>query len=427
MKKRVKKILFTSFAILIFQISFSQQNYLPGYIISPERDTISGFIDYKNWNINPNKIKFKIKKDSAPIFYNPNSIIEFGVKDEIYVSAIVNTETSPIQTNRLQEYSKLNLKLDTIFIQTLFKGSKSLYFYKSNKGKDNFYLKRGPDFELLIYKKYTLTFKDKLGFKASILKENKKFKGQLAHYFDDCSTIQSKLKTTEYTQNSLEKLFKYYYNCSQKNIQFQKNKEKTVFEIGILAGVSSSKLEFKGDNFDYLTNAKLNQSKTLTAGIFMNVFFSRNRKKWSVNNEIVYSSSTFEGKHESFRNETGEVKTTTELGYTYLKLNNLLRYYIPLNQKSLRLFINGGISNGLAFSEKNYKKQEIIFFGNERKKEGKALDKTRKYEQSYLLGIGLKHNKISLETRLEKGNGMSEYARLSSPTTRFNIYLGYRF
>ena len=221
-----QKTLFFAVGFLLFQLSFSQGNYLSGYVIDLEKDTIKGFIDYKNWNANPDKINFKIRRDTTSILYSTSSIVEFGVKDEMYISAIVNTETSPTQSNILQENSVLNFKLDTVFLQTLYKGSKDLYYYKSEKGKDNFYIKDGQNLELLIYKKYALLKYDERGRTTYVVKENKKYKGQLAHYLSDCSSIQSKLLNTGYSQVSLEEIFKYYYTCSQNDIQFQKKKAK---------------------------------------------------------------------------------------------------------------------------------------------------------------------------------------------------------
>jgi len=425
--KFIKKLLFASITILIFKISYSQENYLPGYVINIKKDTVHGFVDYKNWNTNPNKISFKKKENQNPITYNQNNIIEFGVKDEVYVSAIVNLETSPMQTNILQNYPRLNIELDTVFLQTLFKGSKSLYYHKSKKNKDNFYIKSGDDIVLLKYKKYTSRFYSSGNHKI-ILKENKMYKGQLDIYLKDCPSIRSKLTYTDYTQKNLEKLFQHYYNCSQEDIVFQKKKEKVSANIGVLAGVSFSNLEFNGETSStYLIETDFNQSTDFTMGLFIDVFFPRNLKKWSLNNELLYSQSKFEGRHHSFRNETGDVNTLILLDYSYIKINNLLRFNIPLKQKSFRAFINAGISNGIGIKEKNYKKQEINFFGNERVVEEKAIDQSRKYEQSYILGVGLKHKEFSLEVRYERGNGMSEFVRLSSATKRTYLLLGYSF
>ncbi len=55
----MKKILFLLFCILVYSNVFSQKNYLPGYIINNEKDTIKGYINYRNWNINPKKISFR--------------------------------------------------------------------------------------------------------------------------------------------------------------------------------------------------------------------------------------------------------------------------------------------------------------------------------------------------------------------------------
>ncbi len=428
LNKITPKILFTTIAAFIFQISYSQKNYLPGYIIKLNKDTIHGFVDYKNWNTNPNDINFILEKDDTPRTYNPNDIIEFGVKDEIYVSAKVNIEISPVQTNLLKDDPELNIQTDTVFLQTLFKGSKSLYYFISNRNRDNFYIRRGDDFVLLAYKKYLSSFNKSASYKR-IIRENKKYQGQLDLYLsDDCPSIRSKLPYIEYTQRSLEKLFQHYYNCSQEGIVFQKKKEKTSADFGVLAGISLSKLEFNGEaNLPYLVDTDFNQSTDFTSGIFFEVYFSRNLKKWSIQNELIYNQSKFEGRHHSFRNETGDVNTFVQFEYSYIKLNNLLRYHFLLNQTSLRAFINLGISNGFGVNEKNYKRQDINFFGNERVVEGKALEESRNYEQAYVLGTGLKFNKFSLEVRYERGNGMSEIVTLSSPTKRVYFILGYHF
>ena len=42
--------------IISFQKTFSQENYLPGYVIKQDADTLYGYLDYRNWEKNPNKI-----------------------------------------------------------------------------------------------------------------------------------------------------------------------------------------------------------------------------------------------------------------------------------------------------------------------------------------------------------------------------------
>ncbi len=100
-KNPVKRIIVTLFVLFIFQTSFCQENYLPGYIITLKGDTLHGFIDYRNWDRNPDKISFKEKLSDNKLIYSSLIIKGFGVLDEIYESAIVETEISSDQTNNL--------------------------------------------------------------------------------------------------------------------------------------------------------------------------------------------------------------------------------------------------------------------------------------------------------------------------------------
>jgi hypothetical protein len=125
-------------------------------------------------------------------------------------------------------------------------------------------------------------------------------------------------------------------------------------------------------------------------------------------------------------NENNYTKTTTEIGYSYLKINNLIRFKYPVGH--LSIFLNGGISNGFALSETNYKKDVSKYYSStEKVVEGTAIPETRKYEQGLILGTGVKYNKLSFEVRYEKGNGMSDYLDLSAKTKRFYFLAGFRF
>ncbi len=60
-----------------------------GFIITKNKDTIYGFINYKNRDINPKGIKFKKTNNSKAKYYPAGSITQFNTEGEIYVSAIV--------------------------------------------------------------------------------------------------------------------------------------------------------------------------------------------------------------------------------------------------------------------------------------------------------------------------------------------------
>ena len=119
-KSKNNKILFILFfGILFLQNIFAQKNYVEGHIVTFENDTLSGFIDYQNWKKNPTLILFKNSKMSAPVIYSPKEINGFEVGDEIYISASVKIETSPIKLKELTDHKEFSFTSDKVFLQTL--------------------------------------------------------------------------------------------------------------------------------------------------------------------------------------------------------------------------------------------------------------------------------------------------------------------
>ena len=406
--------------IFSFQFAFAQKNYIPGYVIKNNSDTLFGFVDYRNWEANPKQIKFKPNIVDNPISFTPTDITEFKVEGDKYVSGIINTEVSPIQIADLNNNPQINLKVDTTFLQTIISGNKSLFYYRKSDGREYFYIKQDTGFDLLIYKRYLKQDEGK-----RVITENKRYLGQLTLYLNDCETIYSKLENTNYKKNSLIKLFQYYYKCSSSNISFQKEIDMVHTEIGIMAGISVTSLEFRSYAFPYLVEAGYNPSLNFSSGMFFDLILPRNQGKWSINNEILFSTYKVMGSYEDYKNENNYSVTTTEIGYSYLNINNLVRFKYPAGH--LFLFLNGGISNGFSISETNYKKKESKFYTSDRVVEDLAINNPRKYEQGFILGTGAKYGKLSLEIRYEKGNGMSQYADLRSSTKSYFFLLGYRF
>lgn len=402
------------------QPSFSQKNFSPGYVINLNGDTIKGYVDSKNRNVNPGKIDFKLKKDGMPIKYSPDDIKEFGVRDEIYVSAMVETEVSSDEVAIKDQDPELKIEVHKVFLQTLFKGDKYLYYYKSSSRKDNFYIKQDTIIELLRHKKYVLYD----GNEHRIV-ENKKYAAQLAQYLNNCPYILSEIESTKYTYSSIEKLFISYYDCSQSEILFRKKIKQASIEKGVLFGASISSLDFSGSALDYLIDTDFNFSTDISAGVFTDLIISGHQGRWSINNDLIFTTLSISGQHKDIKAAENYTIHTTEFDLSYIKMHNLLRYSYPVGKVSL--FANIGMSNGFIVSESTYSRQEIRLYSSENTVEGKALDKIRKLEQGIVFGAGTKYNKLSFEIRYERGNGISPYAYLTSTSKRYYFMLGYRF
>ncbi len=332
----------------------------------------------------------------------------------------MESEISPVNLNNLLPNPELNIILDTIFLQTLIQGEKSLYYSMNEIGNDQFYVKIDGKHELLLYKKYL-----KIQDGADVAAENKKYLGQLAFYLKGCTEIPIKLRDTRYSKSSIKDLFLLYYSCTESEFEFMKKKETVKVEFGVLAGASVTNIEFRGDEFEYLVNPDFSQSVDFSTGVFVDLILPGNQEKWSIYNELAFTSYESEGRFDDIVNDEHYTYYFTTFGYSYLKLNNMIRFNYPIGGG--RIFFNVGISNGLAISETNYRKREIRFYATESVEEELGLYVTRKYEQAYILGLGAKYKKFSIELRQQKGNGMSDYTALNSISSSYHFLLGFRF
>jgi hypothetical protein len=413
--------LFTSLGICASHTSYCQENYLPGYIINQQGDTLQGFIDYRNWEHTPEQISFRAGAADPKHFFSPASIMGFAVKDEIYESAIIETETSTEFLNNLDYNSDFELQTDTAFLQTMIRGPKSLYYYRNKNGKEQLYIGQNNRYELLLYKKHLSKASGK-----SQVREKNTYKSQLASYLQDCPAIQSELAGLVYRKKSIERLFTRFYDCTQTAISFQKKTEKIYIETALLAGLSISTIRFVGEPvYQFLTEATFNQSLKAAGGLSLEVVLPRNRASWSLCNELFFTSYHFNGYFVKQHNPVMFTTHQSQLGYFYLKINNLVRYKHPIG--NAYMYLNAGISNGLNVKESNYRQVVTRINTSENIKETLAVSETRKHEMGFLTGIGGKYKKFSLEARFERGDGMSRLVDLASKVHRYYFLLGYNF
>jgi hypothetical protein len=137
----------------------------------------------------------------------------------------------------------------------------------------------------------------------------------------------------------------------------------------------------------------------------------------------TYSVSSY---NENYTSDNVYVKYASKFAYSYLKLNNMLRYTYPV-KNGIFVFLNVGLSNGYVLSETNTLIKESKFYTDPVTTEGPAINGTKKWEYGFLAGAGIKYQKFSFETRYEGASGMSDYPDLISNVNRLFFLFGYRF
>lgn len=418
----IHSCIFAGTLLMLSMSASGQNNFIEGSISTAGGDVIHGLIDYKNWDKNPNRIEFRIQESGKSTFYTPVELERFNVGDEVYLSGIVETEVSARATNDLGRDTDFYLEKDTVFLQAIVLGNKSLYQYKDEHGRENLYIGADTDFELLRYKRYIRDTKGK-----RIISEQNVYVSQLSGYLAECKSIHLELKDVKYQQTSLRSVFDRYYDCVNTHPEYRKQKEKVRVEVGVVAGITYSDLEFRNDNnFAELSDIDFGPSTDIAGGLVVDVIFPRTQDKWAVSNELLYTGYTFFNREEVFANPESYTITETTFDYTYIKLHTMVRFGRPFGP----VFLSGkaGMSNGVAIKDENYIYviKQTPFQMNESNDPALEENERRTYEQGYILGLEARIKLFSLDLRFEKGNGMSDVTTLKSSSTRFYVMLGYR-
>lgn len=418
----MKRFIVALLPLMIACYSFSQENYIPGYIINLNGDTIHGEINYRNWKTCPEKIKFKSSGDPSENEYDPADIKGFMVSDRIYESALVKIEISPINTSYLEYDPDFRFITDTVFLQVRFRGVKNLYLFIDNDRRDYFYYWQDTSFSLLEYKRYLVRKDDQ---SKIFLHENKRYVGQLTYYLRECPSLLPKIESTGYYTTSIEKLYREYARCTGGKYEFiRKNGERRV-EFGLFAGASLTWSSLSGDLDKYLESVDMGLSTKFTFGMLFDFFKFARAEKWSWSNEFLVTVFEYQGELYEEINENDYSTSYTNLDGGFVKWQSLARYKVPLGK--LTLFTNAGTSFGFGGLGKNQVLIERNFYGQMRYQDQKAINNYEKMEFGMVGGVGIRLKRFTLESRYEYGTGFVNNETLSSSANRVYLLLGIRF
>lgn len=164
-------ILLVAFICLFFQKIEAQSNFIKGYILTSERDTLYGLIDNKDFYKNAQYCDFKKTNDDSVVRYLPNEIYGYRFLDGKF-------------------YVTRNLEIDNkrvcIFMEYLVHGKLDIYFFQDKDNSNHFFASKDtlPITEL----KYSNEIIDVDG--RIMYKESKSYIGPLSYYTYDCPAMK---------------------------------------------------------------------------------------------------------------------------------------------------------------------------------------------------------------------------------------------
>lgn len=227
--------LLLSACLTVIAISLNAQtDFLPGYYISMQFDTIYGEIDNRGDLRNSHLCTFRPGEGMEPVSFEPGDIYAYRFSEggKYYISKQVNIEDEE----------------QTVFLEFLVNGISNLYYYRG-EGLDRYYLESGDGLMTELSNEFIEFQVDGVDYGRF----TNLFVGQMKASFGDCQEIQPKLDQATFSHKSLIKLTSQYhdYVCyDEQCLIYEKPTPAVQVSGGPYAGIIASTLdfpEFKGD------------------------------------------------------------------------------------------------------------------------------------------------------------------------------------
>jgi hypothetical protein len=396
----------------LFIYSVYGQQYTPAVLINKEGDSVRCEIAYKRWDKNPRSIKVR---GTSKSLYLPGDIKGFTVAKESYVSAFVDVEISPYKLDQLEDNANYKYRSDTVFLQQLVGGSRSLYFLQDQDGKKHFYIYDGK-FVHLDYKQYKRK-DDTKSINAKSVVASRKYLGQLTNYLN-CPGIQDRIAKVQYEAGALTKLFMKYYECNGGEKGVVKPRHEMAAEMGVLAGGNMTTLKFLGGSaYQFLPKTDFDASFGPVIGLFVDLKMLRSRGS-RITNDIMYTGFDISGTGHGGGNGTVAYNTTSRFKYQYVKTQHAFQYAVAPDGK---LYVSGGITFGFVISEEH--QLEIDY---ETGIKNNPTFRSGSFEYGVVGSVGSNFGRFAVDARYEWSSSLTYENSLTGNLGRVYVLAKYR-
>lgn len=177
----------------VSQVLFSQNDFVSGYIITNENDTIQGELSNQSNIQNSRVCRFR-EEGNDVVEYHPFDIVGFRFADgQFYIS---------------KEVDQKGVK-QKVFLEYLVDGTVDLYYLKKEYGKQSYFIEK--EGELVELTNEIKEFKDEYGQRYR--RNSGLYKGALNYAFSDSpSNIKRKINGVRYNPKSLIRFTEDYHN-----------------------------------------------------------------------------------------------------------------------------------------------------------------------------------------------------------------------
>ena len=283
-------------SVLIAPLStFAQSNYKPGFVVTTKGDTLQGFINIKEWNVNPKKINFKTSQDKK-------ESRELGTKDITFFKAI-NLETyqryigllniDPTNISSLSNGRNTDTKTDSVFLKVIQKGANMTLFEYADDLKNHYFVaegKDGPPIELVyrVYKNDGKTVNEN-GYMQQLFMLSEKYNGNDA--------LKTRIERTDYNYTDLVETARLInHNDKKDDVATTGKKQGTFFFASAGLNISTMSSNFAFDDFKSTDGSSTSTSFFPRVAIGANVLANPNTGKLVFRAQLAYTANKYKGR-----------------------------------------------------------------------------------------------------------------------------------
>lgn len=331
------KYFLTGCMLLAVLTSKAQSNFLKGYVITISKDTLNGFVDYKESYRSPTSFRFKSTIEGKVQVFSKNDAEEINISNQAHYSKfIVNVSQSKRDIPSLSVGINLTTLRDTVFLQVLQDGKNVTLYSYEDIIKERFYIKDKEVSEPVELVKEV--YLDEVN--NAIAKSRDQYLNQLLlllnKYQPGSKNLEKRVTGLEYKGTALKKI-----TADINGDVVAKSSYNSKFFAGL--GLNASNASYRGESSFGNQSGKTNFSPVLTAGV--DIYFNPNIGKLLFRTELSFLMN--KGDFSSILNETYRPDVTHSFKQYSAVLTPQILYNL-YNTSRVKVFLAAGA--GLNFS-----------------------------------------------------------------------------
>ncbi len=364
----------------------AQQNFISGYVITHEGDTLRGHIDYQQWTNSPAEFGFKPFGSDEIKILKPTDLQYFYVEkpNELYGSV---TTTITSRSSKYATLSSSEVILFSGFARVLLEGHVSLYMIRFKNL--TYYILRLPDnsFKELTLKRIAVTQNG-----ITSIRDFHVYRNYLKEFEKDCESLAGLSERLKYSEKDFILFVSNYNNCHSANyVVVSTLQKKIVATKGIMLSVNNSQYVIS-DSYSEVGAGQKVKGYGFTAGVSLLAGYPHGR--WGLSVDFLYKFLRLEN-NVNFYKVFAQYEGFNKFNMDLLKLTAQVRHTSVSGK--VRPYIGGGITASVPLRSEAVAHYRRIDLSNPETKIFKG-----KGEMGFVFEGGLKVKKGELGLRTER-------------------------